>query len=364
MPGVRHNLAAFLLNVWLWDCSPCHDRTNTGLTMKDERPRVRYQLLTHAAVCVVCVIAALFASVAQAGERADASKPPRALLLDVGGAPASAAAMNAVIHAELEELNVVTVVAALGLDLAAVQLSLDCVSETARCLKAVAAQERAQVLISPTVQHLPNAVVLSILRFNTRDGELRRVTRKQNGTSVEAELLDSVPNMLRELFDLPLRPAPPPVAAVARAKARAELKPSAAMKRGPVTPPPTEARKTRGLPAGPLVLAGAGVVSLASALSVGIVMKESQKDYDRIRDSLDTRAEAQAAVDTRSRGKTEAALANVLFAVGGGALASGIVWLALDLSGRKDKETSTLSLSPILGPSRVGVMLTKRGAGL
>lgn len=323
--------------------------------MNDERPRTRFQYLTHAVVCVACVIAALFVSRVHAEE---SSKTPRAILLDVGGPPANAAPMNAVIHAELEELHVVTVVAALGLDLAAVQLSLDCVAETPRCLKAVAAQERAQVVISPSLQRLPDALLLSVLRFDTRAGELRRVTRRQAGSIVGPELLDAVPNMLRELFDLPLLPAPKPPSV-----AKAELPPAAA-KREPMTGPPAAARKSRGLPAGPLVLAGAGVVSLAGALSMGVVMKESQKDYDRIRDSLDTKAEAQAAVDTRSRGKTEAAVANVLFAVGGGALASGIVWLALDLSGRKDKETPTLSLSPILGPSRVGVMLTKRGAGL
>ncbi|HET8933490.1 MAG TPA: hypothetical protein VFN67_08630 [Polyangiales bacterium] len=325
--------------------------------MNDKRPRTRPQYLAHAAVCVACIIATLCAGLAHAE---DSSKSPRAILLAVGGHPASAAPMNAVIHAELEELHVVTVVAALGLDLAAVQLSIDCVSETPRCLKAVAAQERAQVLISPTLQHSPNAIVLSILRFDTREGELRRVTRRQTGTNLGPDLLDSVPNMLRELFDLPLLPASP----AARSIAKAELPPSAARNHKPVTVSPPEPRKTGGLPAGPLVLAGAGVVSLASALSVGVVMKDTQKDYDRIRDSLDTKAEAQAAVDTRSRGKTEATVANVLFAVGGGALASGIVWLALDLSGRKDKETSTLSLSPILSPSRVGLMLTKRGAGL
>lgn len=323
--------------------------------MHDERRLMRRMYLRYAAVGVMCLLATLCAGRAHADEqRVRAQATPRAMLLAVGGPPGSAAPLNAVIHAELEALHVVTIVAAPGMDLAAVQLALDCVAQTPHCLKAVAAQERAQVLISPSLQRLPDGLMLSVLRFDTRRGELRRVLRRQSGANVGAELLDSVPDMLRELFDLPIAQPARPALAKAEAPAPAPR---------PVTAP-AELRESRGVAAGPLVLAGAGAVSLAAGFGIGAVMQDSQKDYDRIRSSLDTKSDAQAALDARSRGKTQAAFANVLFAVGGGAIASGLVWLALDLSSKPDKKTSTLSLSPVLSPSHLGVMLTKRGVGL
>lgn len=326
--------------------------------MNHEQRRTR--LLTGATYWFACVAAAMLAGEARAESRREAGQAgapalPRAMLLATNGPAATALPMNTVIHAALEELHVVAIVAEPGLDLAAVQLALDCVAQTAHCLKAVAARERAQVLIAPSLQSLPDGLVLSVLRFDTRQGELRSVVRRQRGRSVGPALLDAVPNMLRELFDLPQQASP--------AETKRESPPSAS-EAFELKSTPTGLRDARGLPVGPLVLAGVGASSLAAALGVGVALKRSEADYDRVRSSVDTKQDAQAAVDARARGRTEAALANVLFSVGGGALVGAVIWFALELNRGASTDSATASIRPIIAPSQLGVVFTKRGAWL
>ncbi|HEX4353674.1 MAG TPA: hypothetical protein VHZ95_12180, partial [Polyangiales bacterium] len=181
------------------------------------------------------------------------TKHPSAVLFSTASAP-KGSPLDSVLQSSLDDLDVVEVVARPGMDLGAVQLALDCVSETAQCLRAAADQNGADVLIAPTLQRTGAELVLSVLRFDSRSGSMRRVARRQAGQIVGAELLDNIPNMLRELFDLPQltkQDAPPPTAATAPAEST--VKPDVdILPEAPMEPPAWQ------VPVAPFILAGAG----------------------------------------------------------------------------------------------------------
>jgi hypothetical protein len=277
---------------------------------------------------------------------------PPATLLATGGE--SGTALDSVIHAALEDLNVVKIVAAPGMDLGAVQLAIDCVSETTRCLKAVAAKSRAKILIAPTLQRTPSELVLSVLRFDVSDGgDMRRVLRRQTGRTVGPELLDAIPDMLRELFNLPKLERP----AVAEAAPTASEAPAPDIASMPDYP--TESHRPSLV--GPLILGGAGVAALGVGLVMGVVMKDQQSEYESLSARVETEAQARAAVDARSTGQTQALAANMLFVVGGAALAAAGIWLAIELSDGSEQATA---FAPVLGPNQVALVLTHHGASL
>jgi hypothetical protein len=277
---------------------------------------------------------------------------PRATLLATGGATDTA--LDSVIRAKLEELQVVKIVAVPGMDLGGVQLALDCVGETTRCLKLVATKSHAQVLVSPTLQQTPSELVLSLLRFDAADGgEMRHVLRRHPGRDVGPKLLDEVPDMLRELFDLP-RSEPTQVAEAAQ--------PSEVPAPGLETASYPET-VSRGVSAGPLILGGVGVAALGAGIVMGVVMNNQQSDYDDKRMRVRTESQARAAADVRSAGERSELAANVLFAVGGAALVAAGVWLAIDLSGGSESESPT-AFAPAMGPHSVGLVLTHRGESL
>jgi hypothetical protein len=300
-------------------------------------------------------------------KKSSASKPllPSAALLSTAGATAAGTPLDSVIQAALEELGVVRVVSRPGMDLGAVQLALDCVGETAACLKSVTEQNAAEVLIAPTLQSTPSELVLSLLRFDSRgDGSMRRVLRRQAGRAVGAELLDAVPDMLRELFDLPKREPAPVAAAPTKAPASASEAPApdasaSTLADGPMEPPDSARR----VPVGPIILAGAGVALLAAGGVVGLVMQSKQSEYEGL--PTGTKAEADIAIHTRSVGQTQAAVADVLFAVGGAAVVAGGIWLAVELSHKSHYESGPESaFAPIVGPHQLGLVWMQRGGGL
>ncbi len=305
---------------------------------------------------------------AKSGARDTDSKPnrakplPRAALLATGGEAATA--LDPVIQAALEELEVVKIVAVPGMDLQGVQLALDCVGETTRCLKLVASRSRVQVLVSPTLSRTANEHVLSILRFDASgSGEMRRVLRRHAGAQVGTELLDDVPNMLRELFELP------PSVAEAPKVAQVGVPPSAAEAPAPLsnsdaysmTMPddPTE----RPLSIGPFIVAGAGVAALGAGIAMGVVMKNNQDKYERMLESVRTSAQADTAIETRDTGKGQATAATVLLGVGGAALVAAGIWFALDLTSRSEAPPST-AFAPMIGPGSVSFAVVHRGASL
>ena len=278
------------------------------------------------------VLLALTALSAHATAPARAQNAAPAVLLATGGEPQSA--VDSVIHGALEKVAVVKIVALPGMDLEAVQLALDCVGETVPCLETVAAHSGARVVISPTLQRAASELVLSVLSFNMQGGEIRRVVRRE---SSEAELLDAVPQMLRELFDLP-------------------------QPRGAESPAQAS-QASAGVPLGPLILAGAGVAALGAGIAMGVVMNDQESEYERMSMSVDSRPEADAANHARSVGESQALAADVLFAVGGAAIVAGAIWFVVDVSDRDEAEPTT-AFTPLLGPRQLGLVWTQRGDAL
>lgn len=286
-----------------------------------------------------------------------AKKLPTAALFATAGAKSSTGPLDSVLQAALEKLGVVVVSARPGMDLSGVQLALDCVSESAQCLRAVAKESGVEVLIAPTLESTGSELVLSVLRFDVRDGQMRRVVRRQSGSSLHSATLDAVPSMLRELFGLP-EPAPPaPVAAQPPAAGsettNAEL---------PLIEPMPDS-VSHPMPVGPWILAGAGALVIGGGAVAGVMMLGTQDDYNQlhIRDAGDVR-EANALKD---KAQTQATVANVLFGVGAATLVASGIWLAVELSnpGRPDDDWQT-AVVPSIGPGQLGLQLVQRGSGL
>jgi hypothetical protein len=254
-------------------------------------------------------------------------------------------AFDAVVHTALDELGVVEVVARPALDLDAIQLSLDCVGVTSRCLSAVARHTKADVLLAPSIQRIGEELVLSILYFDARGTtELRRVSRRQTGHTLTAETLDQVPDMLRELFQIEERPAPvsePPAAAEPELTGDESYTDA------------YEPTPDRGTPVGPLLLGGGGLLTLGAGVAAFLIMKDTEDEYASI---TVTEENVDEASEKRDQGETQALIATVLISTGAAALAAGAVWLAVEVGG--DEESRHAALRPWLAPDRAGLLLT------
>lgn len=283
---------------------------------------------------------------------------PNAVLFSTGGSRASIGPLDSVIQAALERLGVVTITARPGMDLNAVQLAIDCVSETPECLRAVANQTHAQILIAPSLQNTQSELVLSLLRFDAADGRMRRVLRRQPGTSLKPETLDSVPSMLRELFNVPEpTPHPAPVASEARAAdSKAAWLP-------PIIEPPQEPASSAPLPLGPFLLVGGGALVVGGGAVVGALMLSTQDKYNTLR--VSTERDVTKANDLKDTAKTQEVLANVLYGVGGAMLVAGGIWLAVALSqpARRDDDWRT-AVVPAIAPGQLGFAIVHRGGAL
>ena len=319
--------------------------------------RVLERVRSGAWACLAAsALVALWATAARA-ESAAPKKLPSAALFATAGARNNTGPLDSVLHAQLEKLGVVDVRARPGMDLSAVQLAIDCVSETAQCLRAVAAESGAQILVAPTLESTGSELVLSVLRFDTRDGQMRRVVRRQSGSTLRSETLDGVPAMLRELFGLPEpqpeTPAEPPPAADTSVTNDLSL----------IEPMPEPESVSRPMPVGPWILAGAGAVVVGGGAIAGAMMLGTQDDYNelQIRDEDD----AEKANDLRDTAKTQATVANVLFGVGAATLVASGIWLAVELSkpahSHEDWQTAVV---PSIGPDQLGLTLVQRGSGL
>jgi hypothetical protein len=211
---------------------------------------------------------------ASTGSASSKDQLPNAVLLATAGSRASIGPLDSVIQAALEKLGVVTIAARPGMDLNAVQLAIDCVSETPQCLRAVANQTQAQILIAPSLQNTQSELVLSLLRFDVSNGQMRRVLRRQTGSAtLKPETLDGVPNMLRELFNIP-EPAPQPAAVASESKPTMEE----AAPLPPIIEPPQEPAPSAKFPLGPFLLAGGGALVLGGGAVVGAIMLGTQSD--------------------------------------------------------------------------------------
>jgi len=248
---------------------------------------------------------------------------------------------------------VVNVAARPGMDLNAVQLAIDCVSETPQCLRAVANQTQTQVLIAPSLQNTSSELVLSLLRFDTSNGQMRRVLRRQPGTSLKSETLDSVPSMLRELFNIPEpQPQPPAVASDTTPHESETSLP-------PLVEPPQEPAPSRPLPLGPFLLAGGGAIVLGGGAVMGAVFVSTNDEYNTKK--VSTERDVSAVKDLEDKAKTQAVIANVLYGVGGAMMVAGGIWLAVALSQPAQRDDWQTAVVPAVGPGQLGFAIVHRG---
>jgi hypothetical protein len=296
-----------------------------------------------------------------AGTTKAAAPLPRAALLHTTTARTGAeaerdAAVDAVVHDATDRLGVVEITARPALDLQSIQLSLDCVGETPACLLAVAKKLQVDVLIAPALQRSDETLVLDILYFDARGAELRRVTRRQPGRELEAQTLDQVEPMLRELLDIVEKPAVAPEAAAPPPKvvAPAPQAPSAADFESASTFAEPGESEGDGVPVGAVLLAGGGALALGGGIAAGLMMMNTEDEYQAL--DVTSATEADAAHDKLEEGRTQALVASVLLGTGGAALAASAIWLAIDLT--DDDAPTEAALHPMLGRGHAGLMLS------
>lgn len=332
------------------------------------RARLVTWAVLAAAVCVAAVSGTAHAQV-HADAKLNANSPtpasstpaasskdalPSAVLLSTAGTRATIGPLDSVIQAALEKLAVVKVTARPGMDLNAVQLAIDCVSETPQCLRAVANQTQAQILLAPSLQSTQSELVLSLLRFDASDGRMRRVLRRQPGSSLKSETLDAVPSMLRELFNIPEpEPQPAPVAADTSSKE------PAGTTLPPIVEPPQDPAPSRPLPLGPFLLAGGGALVLGGGAIAGAIMLNTQDKYNT--HPVKTERDVTTVNDLKDEAKTQAVIANVLYGVGGAMMVAGGVWLAVSLSQPARRDAWQTAVIPAVGPGQLGVAIVHRG---
>jgi hypothetical protein len=313
---------------------------------------------------VLTLLACALQGRALAQQKPTPALPPAVLLNTAGAQAGGGAALDPVIQTALEELEVVNIVSRPGMDLGAVQLVIDCVAETPECLRAVTTQQSADVLIAPSLARTSGELVLSFLRFDARgQGEMKRVTHRQQGQTLTSATLDAVPDLLRELFELPPKPKAPALAAAPTTISETSLEP---LPEAPMEPPAANG----GAPVGPILLGVGGALVIGAAAVLGATVNSARDDYDHLTMSSDKRSEdIDEAEAKRDSAKTRAVVTNVLWGVGGAALLGAGIWLAVELATRPDRayvedNRTSAKLSPLVGPHQLGLVWTQRGEGL
>jgi hypothetical protein len=276
------------------------------------------------------------------------------VLADQAKPGSQAAEVTKAVRDALAELEAVRLLPPPALDLEAVQLAIDCSDDSAQCLGEVATRMQAEILILPRLEAGKDSLELRITRFEKATGEAPVVAmRKQSGSRLDATLLDAVPSMLRELLQIEDEPqdAAPDELLSAPADEDAATRVDNSV----------EERSTLfGLPLGPVLVGGGGLVLLTAGVVVGAVANATENEWAER--EIDTQAQAKAASILRQNGKDQATAANVLMAVGIGGLVAATVWYVLDPSTESAPEHARLQ--PMLGPSSAGLVLSGAwGAG-
>jgi hypothetical protein len=260
-----------------------------------------------------------------------------------------AEALDPVVLGELQEIDGVTVSARPPLDLQATQLALDCIGETSTCLRTVAEQAVADVVLSPSIDRAGEETVVTLLYFDARgEGGLETATRRHTGPDVERAALDAVPAMLRELFGgAETLPAVEPASPAAR--------PTLSESDFGLEEPRTS---QSAFPPVPVAITAAGVVVLGVGVAFGLMSNATEDEYGNAPVPI-TEAEVIAVNDTFDRAETQATIANIGYGVGGAAIALGVTLWILELSD-DDGEREGAFFSPRLTPEQVGLTLHGR----
>jgi hypothetical protein len=246
-------------------------------------------------------------------------------------------AVERVLRAKLDELAPLTVTGTPNLELRDLQLAVGCMSEDDACLGSIAEQLGVSAIVVSHVDRAGDALVATITHFDTASGERTNATARAQG---ENDLLERIDPAVRELFGLP--EAERPVGEYERDEpetTRVVVEPS-------------------GLSVLPFLVAGAGLAAGGVGVYFALKSRSSQQEYADA--PIVTPDDVDAAIDLRDRAESEALLANVLFAVGGGLVALGATLLVIDLA--SDTETPVVA-APTLSPDGVGLVIASRFGG-
>ena len=281
------------------------------------------------------VLVLAFSTVARAQEHPSASLLSTAASRGVG--EGLSGAVDRLLRSRIDRLDVVDVQGSVALDVAEVQLALGCVGETAECLSQVAEQIGVEVLILPNLDRVGEEVVLSVGRFDSRDGQLRRVVRRARGEQAETEILDAIEGALRELFDLPL-PEEDPIELD-------ETEPPPPV----VTPPSPGPDLTL-----PAITLGIGVAVVGAAIVTGVLFQGEVDAYSIPPASRNEVSEREG----HGRSANDLALATNVLAITGGAIAAaGAAWLLIELLGGGGGERQA-RVAPLVGRDVAGISIS------
>jgi hypothetical protein len=206
-------------------------------------------------------------------------------------------------------------------DYGEVQLTVGCSDESSECLAAITRIAEVDAIVVRDLSVAPDGTLaLRILYFDEAGGS----THVQIGAPADQaqRLPQAVPDLVRELFQLPEPAAPSAVAPAAAAPSPVASSPSG----------PAAATSDRGASISALtwIALGAGVATLGTGVVLGIT---AGSDYDQWKGTrVRTRAEAEDASQQFSSIGTRGTLANVMIPVGAVLLGAGAVLLGLDLS--------------------------------
>lgn len=284
-----------------------------------------------------CWAAAVLASGAAASFAAAQDRPSAAVLeTEASGFDAeTTGAVDRMIRARLDGLEVVRTSSGVALDLSEVQLALGCVGETPDCLAPVASELSVQLLLIPHLDETGGQLQLTIALYDDRDRTIRRVLRQASGERARTDLLDAVDGQLRELFGLPPAVEPPPGGGGGGGGGS-----------GAPTGP--------SLSAGPFVVMGIGVAALAVGIGLGVAALDAESEYAGLPDPQ-TAQQAEDAAAAFSRWEAYAIGADVLLVAGGVAAAGGLAWLLVELLATP---SPSAALSPVLGPGIAGLSVS------
>jgi hypothetical protein len=252
------------------------------------------------------------------GARAHEADKPKVLVFAARAREAKAhkgeTAVTRDVRAALERLELAELLPAPALDLEAMQLTLDCVGETAGCLGEVAEQSHARYLLVPMVERGGGNTTVRILYYDAESGgEPKSVSRSEKGRELDNKLLDAIPDMLRELF--PAEPEP-------------EVAPEPEPEPAPVETEPVdvlpEPAPRRPFPVGPVILGAVGLGAVGGGVALGLMMKSTEDSYAGRK--VQTAAQAKRADDERKTGQRQALMANVLIGAGAAALVGSVIW--------------------------------------
>lgn len=296
---------------------------------------------------------------------AHAADPRVAVLPSSGAAAGERSAVDEALRAAVSDLSDVDQVPSPALDLEAVQLAIDCVGESARCLGEVASRTDSDILVAPLLRKADGAVELRILYFDARQRERRSAKRRADGERVDRELLAAIPAMVREVFGreaAEVGDASPVVPAVEDSEVEEASQDATELDATEEVSGDTqtydEGDPGADLPQGPLFLAIGSALLIGGGLVVGAAAQGTEDEYAGL--MVQTMEQAEQADALRERGEREALIATGLIGAGAAALAVSAVWFVLELQSDADGA----AFEPVLGPSHAGLRLRGAWEGL